>query len=347
VFVPDADPDQLAAWAEDTRLAIQQPIRTDGHELVLTTSIGLLVTTPAEQTTVSTAMRDADLALYAAKGGGRNRVVRYQPQLRRIRQDRNQLGSGLRQALTDNEFSLNYQSIVSLTSEQPVAVEALLRWNHPDGQRIPPSTFIPIAEDSGVINMIGRWVLRNACADAAPWYRRHNIAVSVNVSGRQLDDATFTDDVLNALAMADLPAHALILEVTETTLVDLADTAIAIDQLRDLRGRGIRVAVDDFGTGYSSLSYLSRLPVDIIKLDQSFAHEPGADTRPDSWAFVRAILQLIDNLGLLTVAEGIETREQATILRELGCPLAQGYVFARPVSARSITRMLQQNPRKR
>jgi EAL domain-containing protein (putative c-di-GMP-specific phosphodiesterase class I) len=204
---------------------------------------------------------------------------------------------------------------------------------------VPPADFIPIAESTGLILPIGAWVLRQACRDARPWWDEHHVGVSVNVSGRQLDDVSFADTVIAALASAGLPGTALIIEITESNLVETAPTKDFHIQLHRLRAHGIRLAIDDFGTGYSSLSSIASLPVDIVKIDKSFTQaHGGSNFAPGDWAFTRGILQLVESLHMVAVAEGVETAEQEQELRVMGCPMAQGYYFARPVPADVIDR---------
>jgi diguanylate cyclase len=329
----------VRSLADRIRRDIAGPLDADGHEIVVTVSVGLFLSEPGERISASTALSGADMAMYAAKGHGRNRVVAFEPDLRQDRLDGSWVSMGLRQALVDDEFSIQYQPIVELSTGRVVAVEALLRWTRQDGQDIAPDTFIPIAEESGTISLLGAWALRSACSDAARWYRDYGVAMSVNVSGRQLDERGFADMVIQLLADTGLPGRALILELTETTLVSLSSTAPASAQLRLLREQGIRIAIDDFGTGYSSLAYLSRLPVDIVKLDRAFTAKPLPDAPqdPQDWEFIHTIIQMIESLGLQTIAEGIETQPQADVLRHFNCLLAQGYLFSAPVDAETVS----------
>jgi EAL domain-containing protein (putative c-di-GMP-specific phosphodiesterase class I) len=331
------------AWAEGVRRSLRRPYRVADQDFFLSTSIGLLTTDPAGPVpTPSEALRDADLALYAAKAAGRNRVVTFRPEQRAAQLDHTRLSTGLGRALAaNNELAVHYQPIVNLTTHRIVSVEALLRWT-PHGQPpIPPSEFIPVAEDTGMIRRIGSWVMRQACRDARSWYHEHGIAVAVNVSVRQLDDPGFTDMVFKALRDNRLPGQALIIEITESGLMATSTTSQAMAQLDRLRTRKVRIAIDDFGTGYSSLAYVARLPVDIVKIDSSFLQGPdhaGVDS-PD-WAFIRAIFELVDTLHLQSVAEGVETLEQAEALRRLGHPLAQGFLFGRAMPSEILDQIL-------
>jgi diguanylate cyclase (GGDEF)-like protein len=324
--------------------ALQAPFAVSGRELYVTTSVGLLTMDPTAS--AAEALRDADLALYAAKAAGKNCVVAYQPQMRADRLYLTRLASGLRHAIQRQEFALHYQPIVQLATGAVMGVEALLRWN-PDTGPVPPNTFIPIAEETGLILPIGSWVLDQACRDARGWHDRHGTVLTVNVSARQLRERTFPQTVLDALRDSGLPAPALVLEITETALLAVGDaeTRSIIARLEQLRSHGIRVAVDDFGTGYSSLSYLRHLPVDILKIDRAFTPESSDDeTSAENQAFTRAILQLSHTLELNTIAEGVETAGQARLLHEMNCQLAQGFHFARPMPAAAMSRLLAEPP---
>src|SRR5690606_39128452 len=280
-----------------------------------------------------------DLALSATKRAGRDQARRFEPAMVEARMNHSRLSAGLRRALVSDEFHLQYQPVVELATGEVRAVEALLRWTPSGESPVPPETFVPVAEETGMINEIGGWVLRRACAQARPWYAKRKVAVSVNVSGSQLVSGDFARTVRDALTASGMPAEALIIEVTETSLLASAAVDRAVAQLNDLRRQGVRVAIDDFGTGYSSLSYLARLPVDILKIDRSFIG-PGPGFRKDDWSFARAITELGRSLRLTLVAEGIETPEQASALRQLDCHLAQGYLFSRPLPPERIDKML-------
>jgi len=250
--------------------------------------------------------------------------------------NRTRLSMGLKHAVEDDELRMEYQPICDLTTHRIVAAEALLRWT-PRGQvTIAPSEFIPVAEDTGLIKLIGEWALRHALRDAASWYAAHHVAVTVNVSHRQLDDADFGDMVVAGLRKFGLPSEALVIEVTETGLMTTSPSSI--DHLRRLHERGIRVAIDDFGTGYSSLASVARLPVDIVKIDKSFIQQPGQrDGEHADWNLVRAVIQMVEPLHLQTLAEGVETTQQADKLRELRCHLGQGFLIGKPMPAKQLT----------
>ncbi|GID93243.1 putative bifunctional diguanylate cyclase/phosphodiesterase [Amorphoplanes digitatis] len=342
VLLEEASPEHTVGVATAVLEAVRQPFLLDGVELSLTTSVGLhTVRAPA---TAADALRGAELALYAAKGAGKNQVTVYTDRLRSERQDYAQTVAGLRRALKDDGFVLHYQPLVELATGAVRGVEALLRWTPPGQRPVPPDAFIPIAEQSGLIGAIGDWVLRRACTEARPWYEQHGTTVSVNVAGPQLRDPGFPDTVLQVLHDTGLPPRALTLEITETDLVatTMAEADEVVARLVKIREWGVRVAIDDFGTGYSSLSYLRQLPVDILKIDRAFIPPDRGDAgfRPDDLTLTRAIVDLGASLRLTTVAEGVETAGQAELLRRLNCSLVQGYHFYRPMPALELAAVL-------
>jgi EAL domain-containing protein (putative c-di-GMP-specific phosphodiesterase class I) len=274
-------------------------------------------------------LSDADLALYAAKAGGKDRYEIFDPRLRQDQADRIRMVETLRQGLEAAEFTVHYQPIVTLRGGASVGFEALVRWTPPGRPPIGPDRFIPAAEDSGLIVALGEWVLRQACTDAAAWHRAYGTTIAVNVSPRQLAEPAFADSVRRVLAETGLPASALTLEITEGVLVRSgAHTELTLAHLTALRAEGVKVAIDDFGTGYSSLAYLRDLPIDILKIDRSFM--PADTTDAQQGALVRAVVDLARSLRLITVAEGVETAHHAELLRTLGCDRAQGWLFGRP-----------------
>ncbi len=307
--------------------AMQSPITIDGLEISTHASLGIAV---AESPTmgVDELLRNADVAMYRAKGRGKGRYEVYEPNLDTSAMQRMELAADLRRALDRGEFDLQYQPIVSLDGGQVLAMEALLRWQHPQRGLLLPIECVPTAEETGLIVRIGRWVVEEACRKLRAWQDRHpghrRLAVTVNVSARQLLDASFVQDVLGALEAAGAAPDSLILEITETVL--MRDTEEIRSRLEQLHSAGVRLAIDDFGTGYSSLSYLSRYPVDILKIDRSFIVGVGGPTD-----LTPVMISIGKTLGLQTVAEGVETAEQLARLRELGCEAAQGYLFSAPV----------------
>lgn len=302
--------------------ALRPAYRIGGRELHVTASAGMVrISDPAE------ALRDADLALDAAKTTGRDRLVLFRPELKEALLRRSTLAGALRHALARGELELHYQPVVELKTGRIVAAEALMRWSHA-GAKVSPVEFVPLAEQTGLIVPMGWWALREACAQAAKW---KNIAVTVNVSAHQLREDDFAGRVLAILKAAKAPGEALIIEVTESVLI--TDAESTRETLERLRSNGVRVAVDDFGTGYSSLSYLMSLPVDVLKLDKAFVAQHQT-------AITGAVLKLAEVLDLVTIAEGVESEDQAKTLAGLDCPWAQGYLYSVPVPADDFERLL-------
>jgi diguanylate cyclase (GGDEF)-like protein/PAS domain S-box-containing protein len=319
--------------------AMQQPLTLVDSELFVSVSVGVALSMDGTESGTEL-LRNADVAMYRAKEIGPSRTEVYRPDddtgtIRRLR-----TSNELHRALERDELELYYQPMVDLHSETMVGMEALVRWNHPARGLLLPGEFIGLAEDSGLIVPLGAWVLREACRQGAVWDRRRVAAgqnpgllnISVNVSAQQLADPTFPGQVASALRESGLNPDKLWLEITESTLMDTGDASVAA--LSALRALGAHLEIDDFGTGYSSLSYLKRLPVDALKVDQSFVDELDCDA--DDVAIVRAIVGLGDSLGMAIVAEGVERRGQASALMELGCSIAQGYLFGYPRPASTL-----------
>jgi diguanylate cyclase (GGDEF)-like protein/PAS domain S-box-containing protein len=329
-----------AAEAVGARLhdALREPFQIGGEEFPLRASIGIAVGR-ADESTPSQLLRDADLAMYVAKRNGRGRSERFAPEMHEHAMRRLEVAADLPAAIVDRQLVLHYQPIVDIPTGRMRGVEALVRWNHPQRGLIMPNDFIPIAESSGVVVQLGVWVLHEACRQARAWRVAglvdDSFYVSVNLSARHFKDRSAVDDVAAALKSADLPAHALLVEVTESALVDAVDAGL----FRELRELGVRLAIDDFGTGYSSLGRLSDLPVDVVKIDKSFVDRlcDGADGD----TMVRAVIALSHSLGMHAIAEGVEQQHQADALTRLGCAMAQGYLYARPIPADTITAALQ------
>jgi diguanylate cyclase len=342
VFLEDASEKQALAYAGALLEQLRPSYRVDGHEFVITASVGVLATgTSRVEPTAAEVLSDADLALYRAKDLGKDRVEPFRPDLRRGRMAHAQLIDGLRHAVARNEFRLHYQPIVELATGRIVAVEALVRWRRPDGQLTSPDDFIPVAEDAGLIGSIGGWVLRQACQDARRWHADRDVTVFVNIAGRQLDHPGFAHQVVNATDEAGLPCDALVLEITEGSLLTASATNVRYRQLRSLHDNKVRLAIDDFGTGYSSLSYVANLPVDYVKIDKSLVQVVGGPGAAKGWAFTRAVVEMVASMELTAVGEGVETEVQAQALRATNCALAQGYYFHRPVEASKIDELLQ------
>ncbi|CAH2602913.1 EAL domain-containing protein [Rhodovastum atsumiense] len=310
------------------------PCGIDGRQLVVGASIGAAFA-PAGAASPDSLMRQADMALYRAKESGRGCYRRFEPEMERRLRVRQSLEADLRGALGRGEFELHYQPIVSLTTPPEVCFEALLRWRRPGRDLVPPGSFISVLEETGLIAPVGAWALRTACADAAGWPA--SVRVAVNVSPAQFRSGTLVAEVEAALAESRLPAARLDLEITEAAI--LTDDAAILATLHRLRASGIRVALDDFGTGYSSLSYLRHFPLDKLKIDRSFV--VGLDSSHASASIVRAIVTLARSLGLVSIAEGVETPEQLHHLRRLGCDEIQGHLFAAPRPNEEVPAMLR------
>jgi diguanylate cyclase (GGDEF)-like protein/PAS domain S-box-containing protein len=320
-----ADVDRLA---DKLLRRLSVPVRIAGREIYVTPSIGVSIY-PLDARSSEELLKHADAAMYHAKDQGRNCCRYFTADLNARAARRLSLESSLRRAIERNEFALYYQPQINAVSGAIVGAEALVRWHHPELGLVPPNEFIPLAEDTGMIVPLGRWVLETACADAARWRAAgySAVGVAVNISGRQMERSTLLNTVSDALKASALDARALELELTESLLMqNLDETAILLQELTDL---GASVSMDDFGTGYSSLSYLKRLPIQSIKIDRSFVRDVTADS--DTAAIVSAIVAMARGLKLNVVAEGVETREQFDFLRLSLCGVVQGYFFSRPV----------------
>ena len=325
--------------AERIAVALKDPVMLGGTEAFLSASMGIAVGVPSEPE--GELLRNADVALYHAKERGKGRCEVFEPSMRAAVMDRLQLGVDLHRALAGSEFILLYQPIVDLQSGQIVGAEALLRWRHPERGILSPAEFIPLAEETGQIVPIGRWVLEEACRRGRILSdgRKTPLHMSVNLSARQLQENDLEDQVVGALRAGGLDPQNLVLEVTESLI--MLEPRKMIARLRALRELGVRLAIDDFGTGYSSLAYLQNLPVDILKIDRSFIHEAAsAGLSP----LARGIVDLGRAMRLVMVAEGIERREQADALRSVGCELGQGFHLARPMEAEAFEKLLRTRP---
>jgi len=284
-------------------------------------------------------LRNADTAMYRAKDVGRQCFKFFKPAMNIRAVERQKMEEELRQAIAKDELELYYQPKIDVVTGSVVGAEALLRWTHPERGRVAPRKFIPVAEDSGVILPIGSWVLREACNQAKAWLDQglRAIPMAINVSGIQLQDATFLYEVLAMLEEAGLPPELLELELTESVLLQLPEHAHSA--LQYLRGRGVTVSVDDFGTGYSSLSCLRRLPIDSLKIDQSFLQQMNGP--PGGAAIAIAIIGMGKSLNLRVVAEGVESGKDLAFLQEYHCDEAQGFYFSQPVSADEFGALLR------
>jgi diguanylate cyclase (GGDEF)-like protein/PAS domain S-box-containing protein len=324
------EPAEAAIVAERLLEQITAPIDVAGRHLMLTASVGIALGSEGAEL-----LKQADAAMYRAKANGDADYAFYDDELDQAALNRFKRIAELREAIAEKQFTLAYQPVVNLDPFEVVGLEALLRWQHPTLGEVPPLDFIPLAEESGLIVQIGRWVLLEACFYASRLREvlGRDLEIAVNVSARQLQHPEFVDHVDSALERADLPPHLLTLELTESVLV--ASGERAEQQLALLKDRGVKLALDDFGTGYASLAYLQRLPVDIVKIDRSFTAK--IDTGADDLALLEGIVGLGRALGLQLVAEGIERDAQQGIVQNLGCHGAQGFHFGRPAPAAAAT----------
>jgi predicted signal transduction protein with EAL and GGDEF domain len=312
--------------------AIRQPCQCLGHHLSTDASIGIALA-PQDGTELDQLIKNADLAMYAAKAEGRRTHRFFEPAMDARAKARLTMEQDLRQAMVDGGFEIHYQPLLDLHSNEVTGCEALLRWRHPERGMVSPAEFIPLAEDTGLINELGDWVLQTACAEAATW--PHQIRLAVNVSPIQLKNQTLALRIAGALAASGLTPSRLEIEITEAVLIHDDETALAI--LHQLRAIGVRIALDDFGTGFSSLSYLKRFPFDKIKIDRCFVSDIEVD---GSAAIVQAVVNIAASRNMTTTAEGVETEQQREILRKLGCTEMQGYLFSKPKPALEVRPLL-------
>jgi diguanylate cyclase (GGDEF)-like protein len=332
------DEQEVRGIAQKLMRAFAEPIAASGQDLFVTLSIGIALY-PRDGDDAESLLRHADTAMYQAKSEGRDGFQVYAPTMSAAASERLTLEGRLRQALERGEFMLHYQPVVRLDTGEISSVEALLRWRHPEDGLVSPARFVGVAEQTGLIVPIGDWVLREACAQAARWQAEglRPLRVAVNLSARQFRKGALVGTIREALAAAGLESRWLMLEITESLLMDnpLASGAV----LQQLREMGTHMALDDFGTGYSSLAYLKHFPLDVIKIDRSFVRDLVTDA--DDAAIVRATIGLAASLGLHTTAEGVENAEQIAFLREHGCRFAQGYFFSPPVEALAFDALLR------
>ena len=308
---------------------LSQPYDLDGQQVVIGTSVGVALV-PQDGQDPERLLKNADMALYAVKAAGRGSYRFFEPAMDATMQARRTLEIDLRKAVSDKQFEVYYQPLMDIKTGSVIGFEALVRWNHPQRGLVPPADFIPLAEETGLIIPIGKWVLGQACADATTW--PGDLQVAINVSPIQFGCPTLVADVAAALKSSGLPPHRLEIEITETVMLDDTDATLVI--LHQLRGLGLSISMDDFGTGYSSLNYLRRFPFSKVKIDRSFIE--GLGTAVECNAIVTAITDLCETLGMATLAEGVETEAQLTQLRGGYCVQAQGYLFSQPRPAAEI-----------
>jgi diguanylate cyclase (GGDEF)-like protein/PAS domain S-box-containing protein len=335
-------PEELTALAEKTLAALTEPYQLGQHRMRVSASIGV-VESNVHETTAAELMKAADLTLYVAKSEGRGRFVMYNADRNARQAARYALAAALPDALDRHEFSLVYQPLVTLADQRLIGVEALLRWQHPLLGELTPDSFITLAEETGIIVPLGRWVLEQACAQAADWARQFpdlRVSVSVNITVSQAHEPTLPAEVESVLARTGLDPALLVLELTESAIMDTNGPLQALSSLAD---RGIRIAIDDFGTGYSNFAYLRRLPVHTLKLAGPFVDGLRAPDGGDSVdeRIVETIIRLAHAMGISVTAEAIETQLQADRLRVLGCDTGQGWLFARPLLPADVTKLLE------
>ncbi|HEY8489573.1 MAG TPA: EAL domain-containing protein [Dehalococcoidia bacterium] len=335
VMLEEAGEEEAVRAARRILETLRSPFTLQGKEVFVGASIGIAVAAGGRDG-ADEVLRNADVAMYAAKGRGKGRYEIFEPGMHARAVARLNLEADLRRAIQREEFSLFYQPVVSLADGRVVGVEALLRWRHPTRGLVPPGDFVPFAEETGLILPIGQWVLEEACRQTRRWQEARpdapSLMASVNLSARQLQHGGLVEQVMRALDGAGLRPEHLVLEITESVV--MSDAEATIRRLRQLKELGVLIAIDDFGTGYSSLSYLRRFPIDVLKIDKSFVD--GVGSAADESALASAIIGLGHTLRLQTVAEGIEEPGQVAELRALGCDLGQGFYFAPPMPAEEV-----------
>ena len=336
-----AERPEVERIAGDLLSILSQPLQLSGHECHTTASIGIAMY-PTDGTDIQTLTKNADMAMYLAKEDGKNGFRFFTKEFKTQSIERLKLESALRRALERDQFSLHYQPKVDMASGQITGVEALLRWNHPELGTVSPGQFIPLAEETGLIVPIGRWVLKEACAQNMAWQRRglRPVTMAVNLSPRQFADPHLLQDVDEALVASGMSAVLLQLEVTESMVMRNVSRAIKV--LDAIQSRGIRLAIDDFGTGYSSMSLMKQFPIDTIKIDRSFVRDLPVDS--EDQAIAQAIISMGKALGMTVIAEGVETLEQEAFLRSHACDEMQGFLFSKPLPAKQLADLLRAEP---
>ncbi len=346
VLLENSSLQEAAVFACSLLDSVRGPVVLDGtvalkgQEVFLTGSVGVALTEPGQD--AGELLRNADVAMYAAKAAGRDRYEVFRSEMQVAALKSLDLQTSLRRAIENEELVVHYQPIVALDTGEMTGVEALVRWNHPERGLVPPAEFIPVAEQSGLIKPMGTWVLEQACRQVRDWQQRFlhrkGLHVSVNASAVQVEDPRFLDEVVGCLQRSGLAPEDLILEITESLFME--DFAVIVDKLERLKNLGVQFAMDDFGTGFSSLAYLRSLPIDLLKIDKAFID--GVTGSPDQSALVRAVIQLAHTFDLKTVAEGVEREDQCRALQMLGSDFGQGYLFSRPLDAPSLEVLLEQ-----
>ncbi len=341
IIAPPCDRRSIAGRARTFLELLASPFSIDGKEIFISTSIGITLF-PEDGEDGEALLRHVDMALYDAKAKGRNAFSFFSEEMNRSARARRTLEESLRRALLDDEFFLEYQPQIDLQSGAIFGVEALLRWRHPEQGLIPPSRFIPVAEEMGLIRQLGDWVLRSACLQCREWIEAgcRPVSVAVNVSGYQFNHPDFVDKVERILAETGLEPQLLELELTESTLMEGKNDTVMT--LVDLKARGVTLAIDDFGTGYSSLSYLKHFPIDRLKIDRAFVRDIATDA--GGRAIVEAVVAMGHSLGLRVLAEGVEEETERAFLKERGCDEVQGYLFGRPMPPPELQRRLAAAP---
>ncbi|MDI1265377.1 MAG: bifunctional diguanylate cyclase/phosphodiesterase [bacterium] len=338
ILHPRARDDSEVSLGRRILAALVEPILLSGKEVGVSASVGIALCEPGMKS-AEQLLREADTALYAAKDRGRARLEQFDEKLHARAEKRVQIESDLRTALRESQLFVEYQPQVRLKDGSIVGVEALVRWRHPTLGIIPPGDFVPVAEECGLIIQIGRQVLQESCRQLADWMRLmpgRPLAMTVNVSPRQISEPAFIAELRQVLADTNIDPTALCLEITESVMMSATDEVVRqLDQIKQL---GVYIAIDDFGTEHSSLSRLRDMPAEVLKIDRSFID--GLSSEPGDTAIVSSILSLACAMGKHSIAEGVETREQAAMLLRMGCEVAQGYFFSRPVAAERIVPML-------
>jgi len=317
---------KAAEFAQKILDILSQPFHITGRDLYTTISMGIALS-PNDGSATQELLKNADMAMYKAKDLGRNNFRFYSPELIERSEKRLYIENSLRKAIQNNELSLFFQPQISMASGRVCGAEALIRWKHPERGWVPPNEFIPVAEDSGIIERIGDWVLEEACRNKKAWNQANlnGFNISINVSGKQLKRNSWAQKVQATLEHFQIKAEEIELELTESSIMENPEKSI--EAFKYLSNLGIKVSIDDFGTGYSSLSYLKKIDADNLKIDRSFVID--LETNEDDQAICRAIINMATSLGMEVIAEGVETAEQRDLLKSIGCHIIQGYFYSR------------------